>query len=575
MNVMRFGWALVHFLWQGALIAAVYTAVRRFVGGANGRYLLACAALAAMMVAPGVTWVALRQSDSAPAVVAADRTARVPSTAAVLPLAVASSVPAARQLPWLQWAVTIWLLGASAFSVRLLGGWAMAARLRWTSTRPAPIEWLRAMDRLRARLGLARAVGLRVSAMVKSPVVIGAWRPLVLVPVGMLTGLPASQVEALLMHELAHIRRHDYLVNLLQSVAEALLFYHPAVWWVSSQIRKERECCCDDAAVAMSGDVMEYVSALAELAASRPMRLSAVAANGGSLADRIARLLGERRPATGKRGTVLAVVLLAAATYGVFAQDTPRPSFQVASIKRNTAVNLRRKGVFPRPGGQMAAENAPLLLLIQNAYGVQAYQVVGGPAWMNTDGYDIEAKPEKETSIKEMWLMAQSLLAERFKLALHRETRQLPVYDMIAAKGDFTPPRPNDSGCLGEGDSVPPSPGSTPCGKVRITISPTGLQMDGGKAPLSELVRVLAVVLNRPVIDQSGFSGLLDVHLAFTPDENTQGLPPPMPDETRATDPSKPNIFAALQEQMGLKLTSSKGPVEVLVIDHVERPTAN
>jgi uncharacterized protein (TIGR03435 family) len=99
--------------------------------------------------------------------------------------------------------------------------------------------------------------------------------------------------------------------------------------------------------------------------------------------------------------------------------------------------------------------------------------------------------------------------------------------------------------------------------------------MDGGKAPMSELVRVLAVVLNRPVMDQSGFSGLLDVHLAFTPDENTQGLPAPMPDETRATDPNKPNIFAALQEQLGLRLTSSKGPVEVLVIDHVERPTAN
>jgi hypothetical protein len=101
MNVMRLGWTLVHFLWQGALIAAVYAAVRRFVGGANGRYLLACAALAAMMAAPGVTWFALGQSDAAPAVVAADRTARVPSTAAVLPLAVASSVPAARQLPWL------------------------------------------------------------------------------------------------------------------------------------------------------------------------------------------------------------------------------------------------------------------------------------------------------------------------------------------------------------------------------------------------------------------------------------------------------------------------------------------
>jgi beta-lactamase regulating signal transducer with metallopeptidase domain len=189
-------------------------------------------------------------------------------------------------------------------------------------------------------------VGLRVSAMVQSPVVIGAWRPLVLVPVGMLTGLPAAQVEALLMHELAHIRRHDYLVNLLQSVAEALLFYHPAVWWVSSQIRKERECCCDDAAVAVSGDVMEYVNALAELASSRPMRLAAVAANGGSLADRIARLLGERRPAPGKRGTVLAVVLLAAATYGVFAQDAPRPSFQVASVKRTPKIH-RTEWFFP------------------------------------------------------------------------------------------------------------------------------------------------------------------------------------------------------------------------------------
>jgi len=574
MNVTRLGWTLVHFLWQGAIAAAVYAAARRFTATANGRYLLACGALAAMMAAPVVTWFVLGQSDAAPAVVAADRTARVPSTATPLPFAVVSSVPASRPLPWMQWAVAIWLAGASALSVRLLISWLMAARLRWTMTRPAPLEWCQAMERLGTRVGLTRAVGLRISAMVQSPVVIGAWRPLVLVPVGMLTGLPAAQVEALLMHELAHIRRHDYLVNLLQSVAESLLFYHPVVWWVSSQIRKERECCCDDAAVALTGDVIEYVNALAELESSRQLTLAAVAASGGSLTERIARLLGERRPTTGRRGTALGAVLLAAASYGLFAQETPRPSFQVASIKRNTAVNLRRKGVFARPGGQLAAENAPLLLLIQNAYGVQAYQVVGGPPWMNTDGYDIEAKGENETSGKELGLMLQSLLADRFKLTLHREKRQLPVYEIGAAKGNFSPP-PSKEGCLGEGDGPPQPPGSTPCGKVRITISPTGLQMDGGKAPMSELVKVLAVVLNRPVIDQSGFAGLLDVHLAFTPDENTQGLPAPMPDETRATDPNRPNIFSALQEQLGLKLTPSKGPVEVLVIDHVERPTAN
>ena len=254
MNVVRLGWTLVHFLWQGALIAAVYAAARRFLSGANGRYVLACVALAFMMAAPAVTWFTLGPSDAAPEV-AMDQTAKVSSTLVPLPRTVQSSVPAAQGMPWLQWAVTVWLVGASAFSIRLLGGWAMAARLRWTSTRPAPIEWSLAMDRLRARLGLARAVGLRVSAMVQSPVVISAWRPLILVPVGMLAGLPAAQVEALLVHELAHIRRHDYVVNLLQSVAEALLFYHPAVWWVSNEIRKERECCCDDDAVALTGDL--------------------------------------------------------------------------------------------------------------------------------------------------------------------------------------------------------------------------------------------------------------------------------------------------------------------------------
>jgi len=573
MNVMRFGWTLVHFLWQGALIAAVYAALRRFVGGANGRYLLACAALVAMMAAPVVTWFALGQSDVPPAVVAADRTARVPSTATPLSFAAVSSVPAERELPWLEWAVTIWLVGASAFSVRLLGGWAMAARLRWTSTRPAPIEWLWAMDGLRARLGLARAVGLRVSAMVELPVTIGAWRPLILVPVGMLTGLPAAQVEVLLVHELAHIRRHDYLVNLLQSLAEALLFYHPAVWWVSGHIRVEREHCCDDAAVA-HGDVLAYVKVLAELAGSRPIRLPAVAANGGSLADRIARLLGERRPATRKRGTVLAAVLLAAATYGVFAQDAPRPEFQVASVKRNTE-NPPHQLIRPQPGGGVVADNAPLGLLIENAYQVQDYQVTGGPAWIRTDGYDIEAKPDGETSTAQMRLMLQSLLADRFKLALHRDTRQFPTYVVAPAKGSFNPPPPKEDGCATSQPGAQP-PGTFPCGSVGIAGSAKGLEMNGRKAPVAEFVRVLAMLMGHPVIDRTGYAGPFDVHLTFAADESLQGLPapppgaPPMPSE-----PGRPNIFAALQEQMGLKLTSSKGPVEVLVIDHVERPTAN
>ncbi len=580
MNTEQLGWTLVHFLWQGALIALLYAAVRWLARGmhAEGRYLLACVALAAMMAAPVVTWRVLRPSDGTPAI-ATDRNARVPrsvpSVAATLPVALQTAVPAAKQSPWLRRAVAIWLAGVSFLSMRLLASWWMAARMRWTLTRPAPSEWRQALARLSARLGVSSAVSLRVSAIVQSPVVIGAWRPLVLVPVGMLTGLPAVQVEALLLHELAHIRRHDYLANLLQSVAEALLFYHPAVWWVSSHIRTERERCCDDAAVALSGDVLEYVNALAELVAIRPAHLAAVGANGGSLAHRIARLLGESRPTRRNglaRGTVLGVVLLAAAAYGVFAQTETRMEFQAASVKLNTA-NPPHHMVRPLSGGRLMTENAPLQLLIQNAYSVQAYQVVGGPAWIETDGYDIEAKPDGEASTAQMRLMLQSLLADRFKLALHRDTRQLPVYGIAAAKGSFNPPSPKED-CV-SAPPGPPQPGTFPCGRVGINGSPSGLEINGHKAPMAEFVRTLAMVMGHPVIDHTGFTGEFDIYLTFTPDESLEGLPPGPPGVSLPNDITKPNIFAALQDQLGLKLTSSKGPVEVLVIDHVERPAAN
>jgi beta-lactamase regulating signal transducer with metallopeptidase domain len=197
MNTERLGWTLVHFLWQGAAIVAVYAAVRRLFASTNGRYLLACVALAMMITAPAVTWFAIEQSQDALAVVAADRTAIVPGSvaplAAPLPVVVESSVPRVQKTPWLQWAVAVWIVGASALSLRLLGGWMIAARMRSKCTRTAPLEGREAIERLRARLGIARAVGLRVSAMVQSPVVIGAWRPLVLVPVGMLAALPAAR----------------------------------------------------------------------------------------------------------------------------------------------------------------------------------------------------------------------------------------------------------------------------------------------------------------------------------------------------------------------------------------------
>jgi protocatechuate 3,4-dioxygenase beta subunit len=199
-----------------------------------------------------------------------------------------------RVLPWL---ASAWLCGVAVFSVRLAGGWRLTARLRSVGVRPAPPEWQRALDALVRRMRVSAPVRLLVSSRVAVPVVAGWLRPVILMPAAALTGLPLDQVQALLAHELAHVFRHDYLVNVLQNVAEALLFYHPAVWWVSGQIRAERELCCDDLAVGACGDALTYACALADLDSGLRARLTALlAADGGSLLQRIRRLAGERQP---------------------------------------------------------------------------------------------------------------------------------------------------------------------------------------------------------------------------------------------------------------------------------------
>jgi uncharacterized protein (TIGR03435 family) len=254
----------------------------------------------------------------------------------------------------------------------------------------------------------------------------------------------------------------------------------------------------------------------------------------------------------------------------MYAQEMPRPSFQVASVKPNTD-NPPNRMQRPFPGGRWSAKNATLAMMIVTAYKVQRYQVVGGPSWMESDGFDIEAKADPDVRNPQLLLMLQSLLADRFKLTLHRESRELPVYNLAGAKGSFNPPPPDP--CAEPDTAVPAARGGMPCRNLRIGMSGS---VDGGNAPMPQLVATLAAIVGRPVIDQTGFTGTLDVHLKFAPDQLTQGLPggavnaaPPDP------DPARPDIFSALQEQLGLKLTSSKGPVEVLVIDRVERPTAN
>ena len=600
--VERLGWTLVHFLWQGLSIAVLYAAARRGMArtsSPNTRYLLAGSALAAMMATPLVTWVLMGPSDMSPD--AAYSIHNAPATAsssavATTPLlaSVRSTLPNVQPAQLLPWVVMVWLAGAVAFWVRLAGGWVVAARMRSTQVRRAPPEWQEILRKLGARIRLSRPVGLLVSALVQVPTVVGWLRPVVLVPVGALAGLPAEYMEALLLHELAHIRRHDYLFNILQSVAEALLFYHPAVWWVSGQIRAERELCCDDVAVAASGDALIYARALAQLEAYRPAHFSAaVAANGGSLSHRIARLLGQplgqSRPSVGSGlgpGVLAVAFLLIAAAYGLFGQSGAHPAFQSVSIKRNTSNWSER---FQHPMG-MAGLNSSLMLLIRFAYAVHdspyqghtlplpASQVVGGPSWIDSEGYDIEAKSGANTDPKQIRLMWQTLLADRFKLRLHRETRELPVYVLTAAKNGFKlPAPPKGVGCVSFLPGTKPHhvPGKVDCGYVAgpfLGAARGELRIQGSKVHMADLVKELASVLDRPVSDKTGFTSEFDLNLSFTPDEALRGFPI---DSKLPTNSNLPNIFAALEEQLGLTLVPGKGPVEVLVIDQADRPATN
>lgn len=270
--VERLGWTLLHFLWQGTAIAILYGMIRAIVGrslSAQARYLLASAALVLMTIVPAITF------------------ALNPAGESRLGFAIPIQEPE-RLLPA---AVVVWLAGVLGFSIRLIGGWRLTARLRSASSL-APSAWQQTVEGLAAALRVKQGVQLLVSPLVEIPVVVGWLRPAILVPLEFLTGLPSDRVRAILAHELAHVLRNDYLVSILQGIAETVLFYHPAVWWISKQMRAEREQCCDDLAVAATGDLEAYARGLAELEARKLRHLNAgVAANGGSLVRRIRRLI--------------------------------------------------------------------------------------------------------------------------------------------------------------------------------------------------------------------------------------------------------------------------------------------
>lgn len=324
-------WALAHFLWQGALVGVLLAGALALLRkkSPSARYAMAAGAMVALLALPVATalWLAPAGEagmtfEPAPAAFSVPSEASGPLVNGA-PVLRETAVPAAalRLQPLLPWFFVFWLAGVAFLSVYHLGGWLQARRLERRGTRPVPERWERVVAELGRRLGIERAVRILESSMVPVPAVVGWLRPVVLVPASALTGLAPQQLEAILAHELAHVRRHDYLINLLQTVVETLLFYHPIVWWVSRVMRQEREHCCDDLAVAVCGDRLVYVRALADLEGLRmPSPRLAMASDGGSLLARIRRLAGVPAGPSGRRSWLAGALALGLLPSGMVIQ---------------------------------------------------------------------------------------------------------------------------------------------------------------------------------------------------------------------------------------------------------------
>ncbi len=450
------GWTLVHFVWQGAALAAAAAAVMWLLRhrSPQTRYAVACSALLAMLAAPIVTASVLSRSVS---VVGSGALLSVPyqagpgadtvpdARAMLTNLAMARSLSSVALAPdpprsWLPLVVLTWVAGVVVLLIRLLGGWWRIHRLHRASRAALPSLWTNASTRLAAALGLSRRVHVVDSPLVDTPTVIGWVTPVILLPIAAFSGLSSSQVEAILAHELAHIRRHDFVVNLLQTFAETVLFYHPAVWWLSARIRAEREHCCDDVALSVCGDAVSYAEALVELESRRRVHAPlAMAATGGTLMTRVRRLLGapavDRPRSFGAMvitGVVALVGVAGASAYLLAAQPDRRAQPAQGTAGDPAAWSM----VFNHADSTMRFIGYRGRDLVRFAYQIPQARVVGGPSWLDEQILDIVVNLDSAPRADEMPGIVRAALEDRLQLKTHVEKRDFPVLALVMARDD-------------------------------------------------------------------------------------------------------------------------------------------
>jgi uncharacterized protein (TIGR03435 family) len=508
---------------------------------------------------------------------------------------------------------TIYLAGVIVLLTRVLLQHLWARRIVRAATPITGGPWQQLLDDCMKRIGVQRSVTLLQTDSGAMPAATGIWRASVMLPAAA-DSWPDDRRRAVLLHELAHVERHDCLIQTLAAVACAVYWVHPAVWWVASRLHAERERACDDRVLAAGQDARDYAEHLLELACTlghhAAPAVAVTMARPRELEGRMLAVLDAARnravPALRNRLAGAAVLVgltipVAAATLtprfhvlngnelrlamadGRVQTDATRDqrlAFDVASIKRTDPNDPRPGADFGiRPGGQLIARNNEVANFIGNSYGIPGYTIIGGPAWMREERYDLMAKADRERPAAEMMQMLRTLLADRFQFRAHRETREIPAYVLTVARGGAKLTRTKDGDCIVRDPDRPTPPPALlatgdvrrpGCGNNNITsrdVAPNMMWRAVGVDSAS-IASALAAYFRRPVVDRTRLTGRFTVEQLLPP------LQPVTTSDGAAVD-TAPSVFTVLQEQLGLRVEEGRGPVDVLVVDRIERPTEN
>ena len=453
------------------------------------------------------------------------------------------------------------------------------------------------------------------------PGVVGIFRPILVLPEGMIDRLGDSELEAIIAHEIAHVRRRDNLVSSIHMLIEALFWFHPMIWWLGAKIVQERERACDEAVLQLGRDPQSYAEGIlkvCEFYLESPLEcVSGI--TGSDMKKRIQTIMahhvGSKLSLAGKLAlatacfAALAIPIVIGLLNAPLTQAQPQlgqmPSFEVASIKPAD----RCEGHFPdiqgipggpppnvkfQPGGRFSGCTT-LKVFMETAYQTEKLRIANGPDWINAALYQIEAKAAGEAEKEQMCLMLQKLLEERFNLRIHRETREMNVYSLIEAKGGNKLQQAKDE----KGNPIVTLPSSDAMREhwangerkdipersrpgVNLVLS-NGSEVEfvANTVSMGALADKLLGAVHRKVIDKTGLTGLYDISIRYALDDYSKSFvvlpqdPSGKTDPALTKEPSSGSIFAVLQAQLGLKLEPDKVQAEYIVIDSVEKSSEN